>query len=141
MVNLPRIEDADLKDKIVLVRVDHNVVKSGVIDDPDRITKSKPTIDYILKHGGKPILMTHIGRPRDQSGIITITDHETITPVADYLEEHWNLKVAVPEADTKNASEKGLQGINESIRTAVENLKAGNVDIYRRTCLVSRRFC
>ena len=34
---LPLIQDADLKDKIVLVRVDHNVVKKGEIRDPYRI--------------------------------------------------------------------------------------------------------
>ena len=42
--NLPRIQDADLKDKIVLVRVDHNVVKKGIIKDTERIDADRKSV-------------------------------------------------------------------------------------------------
>ena len=63
---LPLLQQADLRDKVVLVRVDHNVVKKGVIKDPYRIDRTIGTLYYIVAQGGKPILMTHVGRPRDK---------------------------------------------------------------------------
>lgn len=61
----PLIQNADLKDKVVLVRVDHNVVKKGVIHDPYRIDATYGTLFHILAKGGKIILMSHVGRPKD----------------------------------------------------------------------------
>ena len=64
---LPLIQDAELSGKIVLVRVDHNVVKSGEIHDPYRIDATIGTLFHILARGGKIILMTHVGRPKDKA--------------------------------------------------------------------------
>ena len=63
---LPLIQQADLEGKIVLVRVDHNVVKKGVILDPYRIEQTFGTLYNIVERGGRPILMTHVGRPKDK---------------------------------------------------------------------------
>jgi phosphoglycerate kinase len=73
---LPLIQQADLKGKIVLVRVDHNVVKNGIIHDPYRIDATLGTLYYINAKGGKIILMTHVGRPKDKkSGEIEIDEN------------------------------------------------------------------
>jgi phosphoglycerate kinase len=45
---LPLIQEADLKDKVVLVRVDHNVVKKGEIHDPYRIDATIGTLYHIV---------------------------------------------------------------------------------------------
>ena len=60
------IDDVELKDKRVLVRVDFNVPldKSKDITDDRRITSSLPTIKKIISDGGKAILMSHLGRPK-----------------------------------------------------------------------------
>ena len=63
---LPLIQDADLAGKVVLVRVDHNVVKKGVIHDPYRIDATLGTLYNIVERGGRPILMTHVGPPQGQ---------------------------------------------------------------------------
>lgn len=61
------LDDIDLADKAVLVRVDLNVpMENGAVTDTTRIERIKPTIDDILAKGGKPILMAHFGRPKGQ---------------------------------------------------------------------------
>jgi len=60
------IENVDLKNKRVLVRVDFNVPldENLQITDDIRITSSLPTIKKIISEGGKAILMSHLGRPK-----------------------------------------------------------------------------
>lgn len=60
------IEDVALQGRRVLTRVDFNVPldPQGRITDDRRITESLPTIRYVIEHGGKLILMSHLGRPK-----------------------------------------------------------------------------
>ncbi len=58
------LDDIDLKDKVVLVRVDINVpVEAGRVTDATRIEKIVPTIKDVQAKGGKPVLLAHFGRP------------------------------------------------------------------------------
>ena len=76
------IKDLDLKDKIILMRVDYNVpLKDGQITDDLRIRASIPTINYLLEKGAKKIiLISHLGRPEGQ-----INPEFTLSPVANSL--------------------------------------------------------
>jgi len=62
------VKDLDLKGKKVLMRVDFNVPldENGNITDDTRIMASLPTINYILEHGAALILMSHLGRPKNE---------------------------------------------------------------------------
>ncbi len=65
-MNKLTIDNVDLKDKRVLVRVDFNVPldENLNITDDTRIVESLPTIKKIIAEGGKAILMSHLGRPK-----------------------------------------------------------------------------
>jgi len=65
-MNKKTIRDVDVKGKRVLVRCDFNVpMKDGVITDENRIQGALPTIKYLMEHGGKVILCSHMGKPHN----------------------------------------------------------------------------
>lgn len=83
-LSAPRLDDLDLKDKRVLVRVDFNVPQddSGAISDDTRIRAALPTIQEILKKGGRPVLMSHLGRPKGK-----VVESMRLTPMGKRLGE------------------------------------------------------
>jgi phosphoglycerate kinase len=90
LYNKQTIEDVELSGKRVLIRVDFNVPlddKLAVTDDT-RIRAALPTINYVLSHGGKPILVSHLGRPKGK-----VVDEKRLLPVAKRLEALIGRKV------------------------------------------------
>jgi phosphoglycerate kinase len=77
------LDALDLAKKRVLMRVDFNVPQDdhGAISDDTRIRAALPTIQEVLKKGGKPILMTHLGRPKG------VDEKLRLDPVAKRLSE------------------------------------------------------
>lgn len=61
------IRDIDVNNKSVIVRVDYNVpVEDGIIKDNSKIIKSLKTINYLLEHNCKVILLSHFGRVKNE---------------------------------------------------------------------------
>lgn len=123
---LPLIQEADLDGKVVLVRFDHNVVKKGEIRDPYRIDRSIGTLFHVVERGGRPILMTHVGRPKDKkTGTLTCRPEESVEPIVDYLEHKLHMKFHVPRFAVDPAL--GITSIDTSINMAIRDLKERRV--------------
>ncbi len=120
--DLPLIQDADLNGKVVLVRFDHNVVKGGEIRDPYRIDRTIGTLFSIVERGGRPIMMTHIGRPRDKkTGKISCRPEESVEPVVQYLEQKLHTRFHIPRFPVD--PDRGIPGIDTSVNLAIKELK------------------
>jgi phosphoglycerate kinase len=65
-MNKKTVRDIDFEGKRVLMRVDFNVpLKNAVIQDDIRMRAALPTINYVLEHGAKSlVLMSHLGDPK-----------------------------------------------------------------------------
>ena len=82
-MNKKTIEDVCVRGKKCLVRCDFNVpMKDGKITNDNRITAALPTIKYLLSHGAKVVLCSHLGRPKGEFNI-----KYSLKPVADRLNE------------------------------------------------------
>ena len=126
-IDLPLLLEADLKDKVVLVRVDHNVVKDGVIHDPYRIDATIGTLYYIAAKGGKVILMTHVGRPRNKkTGEITISEATSVQAILDYLKSKLHINFKVPIFYEKE--KEGYLGVETSINHMIKDLRNNLID-------------
>src|SRR6476620_6148090 len=77
------LDQADVKGKRVLVRVDLNVpMENGRVTDATRIERVLPTLREISEKGGKLILLAHFGRPKGRD------PKESLRPVAEVLSQH-----------------------------------------------------
>ena len=123
---LPLIQDCDLEGKVVLVRVDHNVVKKGQIKDPYRIDCTIGTIYNIVERGGRPILMTHVGRALDKkTGHIDCSPDDFVEPIVEYLEHKLHTKFAIPSFPI--TEHDGILSIDTSINLHIKDLKARRI--------------
>ena len=97
----------------MLVRVDFNVpITDGVVTDDTRIRRALPTINYLLEHGARVILMSHLGRPAGTGFEVKFT----LKPAADRLSELLG-KPVVFATDT----------VGPNARAAVEAMADGDV--------------
>jgi phosphoglycerate kinase len=113
------LDQADVDDKRVLLRVDLNVpMENGKIADATRIERIAPTIAEIADKGGKVILLSHFGRPKGRD------PKDSLKPVAGEVARVLGRRVAFVE-----------DCVGERAEAAVEVLRPGDV-----LCLENTRF-
>lgn len=101
------LDPDEIRGKRVLVRVDYNVPmdEDGTIRDANRIEASLPTLRYLLEHGARPVLISHLGRPKGE-----VVSRYSLAPVAPELERLLGAPVQfVAETDTDAAVEATRQ--------------------------------
>lgn len=120
------VKDVELKGKKVLVRVDFNVpLKDGVITNDNRISAALPTIKYILEHGGRAILFSHLGRVKEEAD----KEGKSLAPVADDLAKKLGQDVAFLPGVTRGADlEAAINALKDGEVLLVENTRFEDVD-------------
>ncbi|MFZ6035315.1 MAG: phosphoglycerate kinase [Patescibacteria group bacterium] len=113
MSNIKYIDEVEVKNKRVLLRVDFNVSlnQNNTIADDARIRQSLPTIKKLLANGNSIIIVSHLGRPKG------IDKKYSLSVVAGKLEEYFpDEKIVLYEktSDIKTSNEKFM--ILENIR-------------------------
>jgi len=90
-MQLKHLTDYQLSGKRVMLRADMNVpLKDGIIANEERIDRTLPTIKHILREGGKLILLSHLGRPKETN---EVQEEFSLKPVVNYLEEKLSRKI------------------------------------------------
>jgi phosphoglycerate kinase len=113
------LDQADVKGKRVLLRVDLNVpMENGKVTDATRIERIAPTIAEIADKDGKVILLAHFGRPKGPD------PKESLRPVAAAVSKVIGRPVAFAE-----------DCIGDKAESAVAAMKAGDI-----LCLENTRF-
>src|SRR5215211_1607585 len=111
------LDQADVKGKRVLLRVDLNVPpENGRVTDATRIERVAPTIKEISDKGGKVILLAHFGRPKGPD------PKESLKPIAAEVARVIGRPVAFAE-DT----------IGEKARAAITKMKSGDILVLENT--------
>ncbi len=118
------VEGLPLEGKKVLMRVDFNVpIKDGKVGDDNRIVAALPTIKYVIEHGGKAILFSHLGRIKkeeDKAGL-------SMKPVAARLSNLLDKPVTfVPVTEGKQL-EDAINQMNNGDVLMVQNTRYEDV--------------
>ena len=119
-LNKKTIEDIDVNGKRVLARCDFNVpLKDGEITNDKRIVAALPTIKYLMEHGAKVILCSHLGKPKGEP-----KPELSLAPVAKRLTELLGQEVKfVPS----------LEVVDDTVKAAVDAMKDGDVILLENT--------
>ena len=119
-LNKKTVDDFSAKGKRVLVRCDFNVpLKNGEITDDTRIVAALPTIQKLMKDGGKVILCSHLGKVKEGPN-----EKESLAPVAKALSAKLGKEVVF-------VADYNVTG--EAATKAVEAMKEGDVVLLQNT--------
>ena len=120
-LNKVTVDDINVKGKKVLVRCDFNVpLKDGVITNDNRIQAALPTIKKLIADGGKVVLCSHLGKPKNGP-----EEKFSLAPVAARLAEVLApAKVTFANDDTV---------VGENAKKAVAEMADGDVVLLQNT--------
>jgi phosphoglycerate kinase len=114
------VRDIDVTGKKVLVRVDFNVPlnERQEIQDNSRIKAALPTINYLLDHKAKIILVSHLGRPKGQN-----VPEMRMDPVAKELEKMLGKKVIKLNEAINGDVDKAVKELKDDELILLENIR------------------
>ena len=114
-----KLKNIKVENKKVIVRVDYNVpVKNGLVLDNNRIIQSLETINYLIEHNAKIILMSHMGKVKKVEDKML----NTLKPVKIELEKILNKKIYFAEE---------LKG--KALESQINSLKPGEILLMENT--------
>ena len=117
--DIVKIQDVNLDNKTVLVRVDYNVpLKDGKVDNPKRITATEKTVKYLLGKGCKVVLIAHLGRPKGK-----VAPEFSLAPVAPEVEKIMGVKVHFASDCVGAVAEEAVKNAKNGEIVLLENLR------------------
>jgi phosphoglycerate kinase len=118
MTSFRTLDDADVRDKRVLVRVDLNVpMENGKVTDVTRLERIVPTLTDIADRGGKVIILAHFGRPK---GVDPAQSLKQVVPsLAHVLKRH----VAFAEDCIGDVAKRAVDAIKPGEILVLENTR------------------
>ena len=121
------ITDIDVKGKKVFLRVDFNVPMNNDfhITDDTRIVDELPTINYLVEHGARVILCSHLGRPEG-----VVDPKLSLRPVVSKLTSLLGKQVTFIE-----------DIYDENARAIVDGLNDGDIAMFENIRFLKERFC
>lgn len=120
MSKVKTLADADVKGKRVLCRVDFNVpLADGVVTDDTRIQAAMPTIDYLVEHGAKVVLCSHLGRPEGTG----YQEEFSLAPVAKHLSQVLGKTVHFATDTIGESAQKVASELSDGEVALLENLR------------------
>ncbi|MEA5050882.1 MAG: phosphoglycerate kinase [Oscillospiraceae bacterium] len=118
-LNKKTVEDLDVKGKRVLVRCDFNVpMKEGVIKDDKRIRESMKTIRYLVDHGARVILCSHLGRPKGEFNV-----EFSLAPIATRISELLGKPVVMASDVIGEDAKKKAAALKDGDVMLLENVR------------------
>lgn len=119
---LKTINNFDLKNKRVLIRVDFNVpLSNGQVTDDFRIRMALPTINHCLESGASVVLMSHLGRPKGQ-----IDPDLSLIPIGEKLAELIELPIKFSDDCVSEDARDVSLGLRPGEIHLLENLRYHN---------------
>jgi len=114
------LTDAQVRGKRALVRVDFNVPldEDCNITDDTRIRASLPTIELLLQRGARPVILSHLGRPKGKP-----EQKYSLQPVAKRLQELCGRKVNFVESTDSDEALKASAELKEGEILLLENTR------------------
>jgi len=112
-------DQVNLNQKKILLRLDLNVpLKNGKITDTTRIDKILPTINLLLKHNAKIIILSHIGRPKGK-----IVNELSLKPVCEDLQIKINTNIKLLTKNIKKTNPTDLFSESSEKVVMIENIR------------------
>ncbi|WP_428071810.1 phosphoglycerate kinase [Candidatus Avelusimicrobium alvi] len=117
--SIKKIQDMDLKNKKVLVRVDYNVpLKDGKVDNNKRIVATEKTIKFLLENNCRIVLMAHLGRPKGK-----VAPEFSLAPVAAEVEKLFGVPVHFAKDCVGPEADKVVEAAKNGEIVLLENLR------------------
>lgn len=119
------IKDINIEGKKVIIRCDFNVpIKDGKIIDDTRIKASLKTINYCLEHNAKVILLSHLGRVKEEADL----KKNDLAPVANRLSELLDKKVIFVNSTRGQKVEDAISNMKEKDVVLLQNTRYEDLD-------------
>ena len=132
------LNDFQFKDQHVLLRLDLNApIKDGAVTNDERLVRSLPTINHILNNEGKLIVISHLGRPKENG---ELQPDFSLSPVVKRLEQLLNRSInLITDVNNIPSIETGEMIVLENVRF-LEGEKSNDPELSKKLANIADIF-